>query len=328
MADRQLIRIRYFQTARISTLGTFQDGALKHNNPINLALWENRRIWPTVTQPDVVLSLGTGTNINEDSPSPLAASFRHVILDGFLPRIWRSYMSDKDGERTWRELWNSLDDTVRADYFRANVRLPDSLLAIDRVDHMDQLREYVHTQSHNDRFRQILPFALITSTFYFELTTLPLFQKGKLYCKGIVRCSLKGAAICQTLKRVHPSNLVFMAGNDIIGYYKADEDLCPSCTRYRKEVEFTVRHRDEPVTISMQSNLQGKRRISAFPQTMEWFQTQQRLDSHFGTPFHHFHRACRECDPERPPGYDIVPKRKGRERFPQRRSPRKRPRLR
>ncbi|KAL8912017.1 MAG: hypothetical protein Q9171_002930 [Xanthocarpia ochracea] len=35
-----------FRPIRISSLGTFQDGGLKHNNPVNLALWESRyRDW-------------------------------------------------------------------------------------------------------------------------------------------------------------------------------------------------------------------------------------------------------------------------------------------
>jgi len=189
-------------------------------------------------------------------------------------------MSSLDGQGAWRDLWNRLDEMARGDYFRTNVYIPSDALAIDDIDRMDQLRDYVHTQPHNDRFRRVTAFALLVATFFFELTSEPLFQNGKVYCKGTIRCRLKGSAICQTLTRIHPSDLVFLAENEIIGYYKGDEDLCSRCHRYQKEVEFAIRHLNEPMTIYLQSPLHGKRRISGFPQTIQWFQEQQYLQEY------------------------------------------------
>ena len=67
-------------------LGTFQDGGLKHNSPVNLALWKSRYIWSSSSQPDIIISLNTGTNINQDQ-SPRAASFRYIIQDNFISRL-------------------------------------------------------------------------------------------------------------------------------------------------------------------------------------------------------------------------------------------------
>ena len=77
--------------AYLPAIGTFQDGGLKHNNPVNLALWECRQIWPSVGKPDLVVSLGTGTDMTLKSPS--APNFRHLFKDGFIPRLYRSFMS-------------------------------------------------------------------------------------------------------------------------------------------------------------------------------------------------------------------------------------------
>jgi len=85
-----------FRPAYIAAVGAFQDGGLKHNNPVNLALWESRRIWPEGSSPDVVLSLGTGTY--QQSTSPDAPHFRHILNDGFIPRLCRSFMSTLNGE--------------------------------------------------------------------------------------------------------------------------------------------------------------------------------------------------------------------------------------
>jgi hypothetical protein len=50
-----------FPPIRITGLGPFWDGAMsRYNNLINLALWESRRLWPVIKNPDVVVSIGTG----------------------------------------------------------------------------------------------------------------------------------------------------------------------------------------------------------------------------------------------------------------------------
>ena len=216
---------------------------------------------------------------------------------------------------------------TREYYFRTNVYLPHGTLAIDDVGCMGPLRDSVHSQPHNGRFRQLTAFALLVACFYFELTSPTFFQNGKVYCKGTVRCRLRGPVICQTLDRVHPSDLVFMVENELIGYYKGTDDLCPVCHRYQKEVEFAIRHVNEPTTIFLQSTLQGKRRISGFPQTIQWFKEQQHLNAHFGKPYHNATRGCEQCNPQEPHRYSLLPKRQGGGHYSHDLSARKRRRL-
>ncbi|MCJ1473164.1 hypothetical protein MMC13_001815 [Lambiella insularis] len=159
-----------FQSARISNVGTFQDGGLKHNNPVNLALWESRQIWPSISQPDLVLSLGTGTEIPK---SPSAPHFRHVFRDGFLPRIYRSFMSSLDGQNTWRDFVNHLDDESRRDYIRLNISLPTELLALDDESQMERLRQSVHLQFPLEQDDLETAFAIMVSRFFFELDAIP-----------------------------------------------------------------------------------------------------------------------------------------------------------
>ena len=324
-ANRRALRL--FRPIQISTLGTFQDGGLKHNNPIHLALWESRQIWPSIKQPDVVVSLGTGTTVNGNALPPTDSNFRHVINDGFVPRLWRSFMSSLDGQSTWRDLWNRLDNTAKDSYFRANVYLSNDALGIDKIEHMDQLRDSVHVQPHNHRFRDRAAFALLAASFFFELTSPPLFLNTKHYCRGVIRCRLNGNAICPTLNRVHSLDLEFLAENEVIGYYKGSEDVCPRCHRYQKEVEFAIRHLDDPVTISLQSALYGRRNVSGFPESIQWFKDQLHMDAHFGRPFHTSARACEDCTPQPLHRYSLLPKRKGGEHYSQGAPALKRPRF-
>jgi hypothetical protein len=92
-----LTRSRLYPPTIIKASGPVQDGGMSgHNNPVNLALWECRHIEPSVTKPDIVLSLGTGTE--KPSTSSITTGLRHVILDGYISRLWRSYMSSFNGQ--------------------------------------------------------------------------------------------------------------------------------------------------------------------------------------------------------------------------------------
>lgn len=235
-------------------------------------------------------------------------------------------MSSLDGQSAWRELWNRLDDSSRIQYFRTNIYLPDSALAIDDVSCMDKLRICAHSQSQNDGFGQTTAFALLISGFFFELTSSSLYRNGKVDCKGTIGCRLQGHIIFQALKRVHPADLTFMTDHKIVDYYKGDQDLCHLCRRYRKDVEFVIHHLDESMSLFLQSATQGRRRISGFPRTMRWFQEQQGLNAPCGKPFPDPPRPCEECRSHGLHRYSLSPKRKRGEHYSQDLSAPKRPR--
>lgn len=164
---------RLFKPAYIASLGSFQDGGLRHNDPMELALWECPKIWTSDTTPDVVLSLGTGKE--DDLRSPKAPNFRNVLDDGFIPRLCRSFMSSLDGERAWRDLANRLDDNSRGNYFRLNVPFSGGEPRLDDVGRMDELRQSVHLQPEGPRDRKRIALAILVTSFYFELDTIPIF---------------------------------------------------------------------------------------------------------------------------------------------------------
>jgi hypothetical protein len=97
-----------FRFAQIRSIDTFQDGGLRHNNLINLALWESRYIWPAIDKPDIVLSLDTG--VEKKALFSHAPNFRNLIQDEFISRLKRSFISLLTDQDSWRELWNRLDD--------------------------------------------------------------------------------------------------------------------------------------------------------------------------------------------------------------------------
>ena len=267
-----------------------------HNNPVNIALWESQQIDPSVPKPDIVVSLGTGTE--RISASSKTTEFRHVVLDGYVPRLWRSYMSSFDGQKIWDELMNHVDKKNQEDYIRLNVFLLKNLPALDNIDCMDELRESVHVPQSIQDCRKTL-YALLVSAFYFELYNAPRFlREGRYHCHGTIRCRLPGDAIVKLLTQFCRSSLAFTTDLQTLGYYEGNQDLCISCRRYQMKVEFFVRHPAEPMTIYIQGVTQGRRKISAFPQTMQWFTHQQHLKAHFGTAHHDDlqQRDCKSCN--------------------------------
>ncbi len=211
-----------------------------HNNPIKLALWESLRIDPSLSKPNLVVFVGTGTSTK--TKSPRAASFRHVLFDGFIPRLWRAHMSSFDDESNFRDVVNSLDRENREDYKRLNVVLSRNEPTMDNTSRMDELRQLVHLNSQMIQVCEETIYALLIASFYFELSCIPSpLLENQIRCLGTIRCRLPGEVMVELLERIHPSRLSFVTHSRALGYYFGKRDLCSSCRRYRKSVEFIVR---------------------------------------------------------------------------------------
>ncbi len=192
---------------------------------------------------------------------------------------------------------NSVNERKREDYIRLNSVLLSDESAIDNTDRMDELRESVHvSQMYRDCAKTL--YALLIFAFYFELASVPKrLREGQYHCRDTIRCRLSGNSVVKLLARCGIFNLEFITDVENLGHYGGNLDLCLLCHRYQKKVDFLIRHSTELVTIYAKSVTQGRRKISAFPQTMQWFENQQRLDASFGTAFHRnlLNRSCKSC---------------------------------
>ncbi len=103
------------KSAYISAIKSFQNGGLKHNNSVNLALWECHQIWSSVDKPDLMMLLNTETDITLKSSS--ASNFQHLFKDDFISQLYRSFMSSLNDQSAWREFINELDERLQEDYF-------------------------------------------------------------------------------------------------------------------------------------------------------------------------------------------------------------------
>lgn len=188
-----------FKPAQIVS-GAFQDGGLRYNNPLALALSESRVIWSPGTLPDIVLSLGTST---EEPHPPKAPHFCHVFNGGFVPRLCRSFMSSLNGEHAWKEFKNRLDESTKADYFRFNVPFTANDQRLDDVNQMNELKKWVHLQPNGQEDRLRAASALLVASFFFELSEILKYEAGVYVRQGLIRCRDKCDLVIKSLTRIH-----------------------------------------------------------------------------------------------------------------------------
>ena len=267
-----------------------------HNNLIKLALWESLQIDPSLSKFDLMVSIGTGTR--KYPKSPRAASFHHVLFDDFIPQLWWAYMFSFDDESNFRDVVNSLNQETWEDYKQLNIFLLSNKLTIDNTSQMGELHQLMHLDPQMVLDCKETVYVLLMATFYFELSSiLSEFPRDQVSCVGMICCCLPGEVIVELLEWVHPSCLSFVTKSKTLGHYHSKRDLCLSCRWYQKHVDFTVWDLGQLMSIYAQSARKPQRRISAFPQTMQWFIDQQCLDCPFGTAYHRNlkHYTCKSC---------------------------------
>ncbi|PPJ55138.1 hypothetical protein CBER1_09959 [Cercospora berteroae] len=267
----------FFRTAKVPNVGTFQDGGLRLNNPVNVGLAEVRQVWSASTKVDVMLSLGTGTT-QEATPIPAPPS-RGRFKDSFIPRIYRSFMSGMDGEVVWRQLSNHLSTDAKTGHFRLNIPLSEAVSRLDDVRAMEALRNNVHVLKDDDKLLQVKR-TLLAACFFFELDDIPqLDSQGFYLCSGTIRVRGDGERILSYLREAKPASadLEFLKGQDFLGILEEEQDTCERCRKFCKHVQFYVRNRAEEINIFLNIGNQNQQRISGFPCSTEDLVHKQRL---------------------------------------------------
>ncbi|KAA8642588.1 patatin-like phospholipase family protein [Aspergillus tanneri] len=216
----------YFSAVDIPGLGTFQDGGMgRHNNPLNIALSEAKHLWPNVADPDVVVTLGTGS----ETASPKASRFRNALVDGWIPRVYRSWKTSFNGHVTWKEVEMRLGK--EDGYFRFDEFLPYGLPAMDSTDCMDLLSDQTRMQCGEDHEEAAL--ALLTACLYFQLNGPPDYQTGLYHCTGTIRCRAPAQALIRRLSLI-PGARDFYKENLNLGLQLSSDDICQFARQVQK----------------------------------------------------------------------------------------------
>lgn len=199
-----------------------------------------------------------------------------------------------DGHTRSRDMTNSLGERRRKDFFRLDTELPFPI-PLDDVKHLQLQKQRIYLNPQNQLVE--VATALLVSNFFFRLDAPLTYDSGFYYCQGSIRCRNNSQDVIQALEGLHFSKLEFVTETEVLAESDSTSDICQVCCRYQKPVSFFVRSPAEVVTVSIRSGRDMERKISGFPQNMQWFETQQGINSPFGLPGSEFHNtlACSAC---------------------------------
>ncbi|KAF8533989.1 acyl transferase/acyl hydrolase/lysophospholipase [Trichophaea hybrida] len=271
----------YFPPHTLRDTGSFQDGGLRHNNPVNIAQWEARVIWPKATVMDIVLSVGTGT-------SPSTASSTRFLSGSFIARLYRSFVASLDGQKAWEELQNCLPQERKANYFRLNVAFDGKEPALDDLVEMHRLKA-----PRTSRYGNELEIAesLVAKQFYFEFDHLPRYLRGRYHCSGYILCRFQGSQQAKLLKYVCGKSAGFALGDNDITILRSP--LMMQNGAFLQHVKFEINSLDEEFAISLTGVGMKSRVISGFPTTATALIRNQELDNPFGKATQLKHSSAR-----------------------------------
>ncbi|KAH8807070.1 hypothetical protein F5884DRAFT_675774 [Xylogone sp. PMI_703] len=279
----------------------YQDGGLGgHNNPINIALWEQDSIWDRHNkQPDIVLSLGTGFNGSDDEDAiedsdrhktDFVACFLQMFRESSLARLFRSYMRSFEGELRWRELQNSLPPKAKERYHRLNIEFCGVEPSLDDIQAIPSLRDQAKAQAiSNDNVKKCAN-NLIASLFYIELDGLPVFDQTTFLCKGKICCRLGSshAGLHVLVERLWSCKARFYLDfhQSIPCVDQESYNGIKNGLPFARPVVFKVLSLDESIDIKIDGIIKRPRSISNCPYSIRKLIKDQGLDCIFGSRKH------------------------------------------
>jgi len=249
---------------------TLQDGGLGgQNNPIAIASWESRIVDPTISNPDIILSLGTGHDMKNQKCD------KGQTGKSWITRLVEYFNRSLDCQKAWHEYLNQADR--REIHHRLTLEFNNNQPALDEAHRMPELKLLTRKLYSASAEIEEVVGSLIARFFYFELVAIPKYSMGQLECSGVIRCRLEGGSpplqqlICQLrnqaaefLIKGRPQNCTTP---EIISKIRGGET-------YGVGVAFSVLNADEMFSIALRFGNKS-RDISAFPCSISWLKEQQ-----------------------------------------------------
>ena len=271
---------RFFQTKNLPGFGPLQDGGVRANNPLSIALRETAMIWPAKERHDLLISVGTGYARPESGARN--RTLGSIFQDGAISRVVRATVSSPsmDGEQAFLEALNYVPGHMRADIFRLNLPFPGPLPRLDEVEKLVDLSRSPFSVP-DDLVRAIL----VTGFFFFELDELPKAEERVFSCSGSILCSsAQPGKVVERVGTEIPDAEFRIQGKISLGPIEKDQ-LCTVCNYYRKRVSFTVNSLDEVFTLQVANSI-TQQKLGGFPTSIGRLLRQQQAESYFGRADH------------------------------------------
>jgi hypothetical protein len=184
---------RYFAPKKIGK-GLYFDGGVSHHNPGTLMLQEQRRIDPSCSRPDQLVSVGTGISTLDREEAELTPSVRV----NSLYQTYQHYMRyNFDGTQQFTNMRDMIKVSVPqedndVDHWIRRFDLPVDGPLADLADPaaIDPLGTAAWEYFSALPLVHDLARSIIASMFYFQLRRMPVYEKGGYTCYGRIRCRI------------------------------------------------------------------------------------------------------------------------------------------
>lgn len=159
----------------------YQDGAIYYNCPVELAMQEQRLIWPdrAKSYPDVILSIGTGINEVRRKVTPPGKALRRGVfsqLKNLTKIAIDRIQSSMNSEQTWRNYVQQTNPPLHLKdcYVRLNLRMKTDPPKMDDVSQLANLKNATLLQfAPNEAKIKSVADRLLATSFYFSLDREP-----------------------------------------------------------------------------------------------------------------------------------------------------------
>jgi predicted acylesterase/phospholipase RssA len=172
----------------------YQDGALHYNCPVEMAMREQKLIWPDRAEacPDVVLSLGTGYNPNSRPRNPKKPRGGFVAGVKFFTRTIQNVVyATLNSEQTWLNFKNrsNLTGQLKQRYVRLNLTMDQHPPELDCVDSIGDLKHRTERQFPQDgEAIKHISNRLLATSFYFNLDLEDTARVEDGVIRGYLEC--------------------------------------------------------------------------------------------------------------------------------------------
>ncbi|KAK2020383.1 FabD/lysophospholipase-like protein [Colletotrichum zoysiae] len=284
----------------IPGVGPVQDGGLWQNNPQRIGEAEARSSWPGNGLADVILSLGTGYYDSgpaspSEAGSPLSPAVQkrpRRLFGGIMTMLSyaRSVLgvvdSFMDGEMT-HNMCKQEDDRPETSrrLFRCNVKFGSQPPALDDVTALGRLQELTKAAYQDDPKVKKISVAMLSTLFYFELTTRPMRNRNGISCVGRIICDLEpGSDLDRFISSLVDEKAEFFVHGLAVPVQTQRIDY--RTFRFEQCVSISVQHLDSPFPVSLRVSGLGRDQtpgpISASPFTLRRLVDAQGWNNHFG----------------------------------------------
>ncbi|GAB1316405.1 hypothetical protein MFIFM68171_06615 [Madurella fahalii] len=194
--DRRRDEIRIWEAARATSAApgyfkpfqrkgsptAYLDGAFFHNNPVEIANQERKLLWPDYTEPDILLSLGTGKEPGKDLDNAAPSRRTSSNLKYKFDLLRANIDANLDCDLAWKKFEGSQiskpgDHLGRSKYVRLNPEVSEKLPELDEKKKLREIGQVARK--------------LIAASFYFETKTrISAGSNGDSDINGHILCQM------------------------------------------------------------------------------------------------------------------------------------------